>query len=341
MRLYAAFDLHSNNNYLAIVDQSGKRIFKKKLMNDPEVILKTLEPYRQEMSAVTVESTFNWYWLVDLLQDTGYDTRLANPVAVKKYSGLKHSDDTTDAFWLADLLRLGIMPEGYIYPKEQRPTRDLLRKRAHLVRLRTSLILSLQNSISRNCGTRLKVNAIKQLKRDNVAPFFESKSELALIGKVSKETIDYLTRQIKKIERVVETMAVVHDPVGYECLQTISGVGKILGLTIMLETGPIGRFANVGNYASYCRKVPSHWTSNGKNKGKGNKKSGNRYLAWAFAEVAEKAIRLDDTVRRYYQRKATKTNFMAARGALAHKMSRAAYHVMRSHVPFDRKKLFC
>jgi transposase len=107
----------------------------------------------------------------------------------------------------------------------------------------------------------------------------------------------------------------------------------------MLETGPIGRFPTVGNYASYCRKVPSRWTSNGKNKGKGNKKSGNKYLAWAFAEVAEMALRFDATVRKYYNRKASKTNFMAARGALAHKMARAAYYVMRDHVPFDPKKL--
>jgi transposase len=340
MTLYAAFDLHSNNNYLAIVDQTGKRIFKKKLMNDPEIILNALKPHQQEMAAVTVESTFNWYWLVDLLQEAGYDARLANPAAIQKYSGLKHSDDTSDAFWLADLLRLGIMPEGYIYPKEQRSTRDLLRKRAHLVRLRTSLILSLQNSITRNRGTQLSAKAIKQLTQDNVAPFFESQSEMALAGKASKETIDYLTRQIQRIERAVESMAMVHDPVGYRCLQTVSGVGKILGLTIMLETGPIDRFPTVGNYASYCRKVPSRWTSNGKNKGKGNKKSGNRHLAWAFSEVAEMAIRFDATARKFYHRKASKTSFMAARAALAHKMARAAYYVMRDHVPFDPKKLF-
>lgn len=340
MTLYAAFDLHSNNNHLAIVDETGKRIFKKKLVNDPEIILKTLKPHQQEMAAVTVESTFNWYWLVDLLKEAGYETRLANPSAVKKYSGLKHSDDTSDAFWLADLLRLGILPEGYIYPQEQRPVRDLLRKRAHLVRLRTSLILSLQNCITRNCGARLSVSGIKQLTRDNVAPFFEDQGELALAGEVSKETIDYLGRQIQRVERAVELMALAYDRKVYQCLQTMPGVGKILSLTIMLETGPIGRFSNIGNYASYCRKVPSRWTSNGKTKGSGNKKNGNKYLAWAFSEAAQIARRYDPVVRAYYNRKAAKTNFMTARGALAHKMARAAYYIMRDQVPFDSKKLF-
>jgi transposase len=89
-----------------------------------------------------------------------YDVHLANPAAIKKYTGLKFADDQDDAFWLAEMLRLGILPEGYIYPKEDRPIRDLLRKRMHLVRLRTSLIVSLQNILSRNNGFKLKTIVI-------------------------------------------------------------------------------------------------------------------------------------------------------------------------------------
>ena len=118
------------------------------------------------------------------------------------------------------------------------------------------------------------------------------------------------------------------------------GIGKILALTIMLETGPISRFAQVGNYVSYCRKVSSQWSSNGKTKGKGNKKNGNKYLAWAFSEAAELARRLDASARTYYHRKMQKTNFMIAHAALAHKLARAAYYILRDHVPFMPEKLF-
>jgi transposase len=268
--------------------------------------------------------------------DEGYKVHLANPTAIQKYSGLKHAGDQHDAFWLADMLRLEILPEGYIYPKEDRPIRDLLRKRGHLVRLRTSLILSLQNIITRNCGFKLDGNQIKRLKENRVSPILAGQEDLALSGKVSKETIDFLTRQIKQVENVVQDKVELKDQ--YQYLPTICGVGKILSLTIMLETGPIERFTKVGNYASYCRKVPSKWTSNQKTKGKGNKKNGNKYLAWAFSEAAELARRYDNPARAYY--KLAKTNFMVAHTALAHKLARAAYYVMRDHVPFDPGKVF-
>ena len=121
---------------------------------------------------------------------------------------------------------------------------------------------------------------------------------------------------------------------------TIPGVGKILSLTIMLETGPIERFEKVGNYASYCRTVSSKWTSNGKSKGKGNKKNGNKYLCWAFSEAAEFARRNDQRARAYYNRKLKKSNFMIAHAALAHKLARAAYYIMKDRVPFTSEKLF-
>jgi transposase len=337
-KVYAGIDLHGNNNYLGIQDKDGKRVFKKKLPNVAEVILETLKPFQKAVMGIVVESTFNWYWVVDALMGEGYKVHLANPAAIQQYSGKKHADDQHDAFWLAEMLRLGILPEGYIYPKEDRPIRDLLRKRGHLVRLRTSLILSLQNIISRNCGLKLSANQMKKLRKDEVSPVLEGQEDLALSGKVSKETIDFLTRQIKQVENYVEDKVELKAP--YRYLQTISGVGKILSLTIMLETGPVERFAKVGQYASYCRKVPTKWTSNEKTKGKGNKKNGNKYLAWAFSEAAELARRYEGQARAYYNKKSAKTNFMVAHTALAHKLARAAYFVMRDQVPFDPAKVF-
>jgi len=339
MRLYIGVDLHANNNFLAVVDGKGRRIAQKKLPNDLFVIQEFLKPRKKDIVGIVVESTYNWYWLVDGLMDAGYKVHLANPSAIQQYSGVKHADDKHDAFWLAEMLRLGILPEGYIYPKEERPVRDLLRKRRHLVRLRTSLIVSLQNIISRNCGVKFPVNEVKRLREDRVSPLLEGNEDLALAGQASKEMIDQLTRQIQKIERVILQRVELKE--SYRFLLTLPGVGKILALTIMLETGVIRRFAQVGDYVSYCRKVPSRWTTNEKSKGKGNQKNGNKYLAWAFSEAAEFARRHDAQAREYYHRKMRKTNFMVAHSALAHKLARAAYYLMRDQVPFRPEKLFC
>ena len=339
MKLYTAFDLHSTNSYLAIINERGERVFKKKLTNDPEKILTVLKPFKRDVIGIAIESTYNWYWLVDMLMEEGYHVHLANPAKIQQYRGLKHSDDQHDAFWLAEMLRYNILPEGYIYPSEQRPIRDLLRKRGQLVRLRTSLIISLENIISRNNGSSVKVNDVKALKTDRVTPFLECNEDLMLAGKASKETIDFLTRQIRSIESVVESKIELKEQ--YKKLLTIPGVGKILGLTIMLETGPIERFAKAGHYASYCRQVPSEWVSNGKTKGSGNKKCGNRYLAWAFSEAAECARRYYPEPRSYYNRKKQKTNSMIAHKALSSKLTKAAYYILKDGVEFIPEKCFC
>ena len=338
MEVYAGIDLHANSNCLGVVDAGGKRLFRKKLPNDPERVLEALDPIRGDVSGVVVESTFNWYWLVDLLMDEGYRVHLANPAAIQKYSGLKYSDDKHDAFWLAEMLRLGVLPTGYIYPKEQRPVRDLLRRRSHLVRIRTSLILSLQGIVARNCGRRIKGNDIRSLSEDRVGIHLEGDEDLALVGRVNKEAIDYMTRKILAIEKHAEGRVQIREE--YQYLPTMPGVGRTLSLTIALETGEIGRFARVGNYSSYCRKVPSRWTSNGKVKGRGNTKNGNRYLAWAFSEAAKKARQHYPEVQAYYNRKLQKANRMIAHAALAHKLARAAYYIMKDRVPFDPTKLF-
>jgi transposase len=338
MKLYSGIDLHSSNSYLAIIDENGKRIFKERLPNDISMINEKLSLYSGSLEGVVVESTYNWYWLVDGLMAEGNTVHLANPAAIQKYSGLKHADDRHDAFWLAEMLRLNILPEGYIYPRDERPIRDLLRKRSHLVSLRSSLLISLQNIITRNCGMKMKTNDIKRLRENRVHPLLADNEDLALAGQVSKDAIDFLTRQIRTIETFIEKKLELKD--AYQKLVTIPGIGKILGLTIMLETGPVERFEKVGNYASYCRVVSSQWSSNGKSKGKGNKKNGNKYLSWAFSEAAELARRFDDKARAYYNRKLRKSNFMVAHAALAHKLARAAYYIMRDQVEFMPEKTF-
>ena len=166
--VYGGIDLHSNNSVVVVKDAAGKVVYRRRLENDLGKIEKALAPYREELSGVVVESTFNWYWLVDGLMAAGYPVRLANTTAIQQYSGLKHTDDDSDAEWLAELLRLGILPSGYIYPKAERGVRDLLRKRAHLVRQRTANILSVQNIMRRSAAARLKSDAIKTLSAEQL-----------------------------------------------------------------------------------------------------------------------------------------------------------------------------
>ncbi len=337
-QLYTGIDLHSNNSHIGIIDQEDKRIFHKRLPNQKDVILAELEPFRKEMVSITIESTFNWYWIVDCLTEVGYTVHLANPAAMQQYKGLKFLDDKHDSFWLAHMDRLGILPQGYIYPKEVRPMRDLLRKRGHLVKLRTSLINSLQGIISRNCGCSLSGKKMKQITKNHVTPLLADNEDLALSGEVSKQSIDYLSRQIIKIEKTCQDRLKLNPQ--YTGLLTIPGIGKILALTITLETGPIERFKKVGNYSSYCRKVPTKWLSNNKQKGKGNSKNGNKYLAWAFAEAAEFARRHDDKAKAFFNRKSAQTKASVAYAALANKLARAAFYIMRDSVEFDGEKLF-
>ncbi len=337
-RLYSGIDLHSNNSYVVVINQDDRKLYQKKLPNATEIILSELAPFKETLEGVVVESTFNWYWLVDALMDNGYKAHLANPAGIQKYKGLKNLNDKYDAFWLAHLLRLKILPVGYIYPKEDRPVRDLLRKRGHFVQLRTSLINSLQGIISRNTGCRLNGNQIKQKEQGHINNLLSSHEDLLFCGEVSKESIDYLSQQIKKIESAVVKKAKLKKE--FMGLQTVPGIGNILSLTIMLETGTINRFKKVGDFSSYCRKVPTKWTSNDKKKGDGNKKNGNKYLAWAFSEAAEFSRRYNSEAKAFYNRKLSKTNRMIAHSALAHKLARAAYFIMRDNVKFDNQKLF-
>ena len=129
MTLYGGIDLHGNNNVIALIDEEDRVVFQKRIANEMETILFYLEPYREEIVGLAVESTYNWYWLVDGLMVAGYKTHLANPAAMKQYEGLKHTDDKTDARWIAHMLRLGILPQGYIYPKKDRPIGSAIKRK--------------------------------------------------------------------------------------------------------------------------------------------------------------------------------------------------------------------
>jgi len=336
--LHCAVDLHGNNGFYGIVDEKGKRVFKQRIENSLPAVLAALEPYREELdSGVVVESTYNWYWLVDGLQANGYGARLANPAAMQQYNGLKNTDDESDTFFLTELSRLGILPEGHIYPKEERPVRDLLRRRLLLVRQRTTHILSFQNLIARERGEQITSNQIQKLWPNEVGQFFDDE-RLVLMGRTNIEMIRFLTKEIRPIEKVVLDSIKLRPE--YEKLLTVPGIGKILALTIMLETGDITRFRKVGNYSSYSRCVKSSRKSNEKKKGENNRKNGNRYLNWAYIEAANFIRRYCPEAKRWHQRKTARSKQVVATKALASKICKACYFIIKDQVDFDVKLMF-
>jgi transposase len=339
MPLYGGIDLHANNSVVALMNEQDEVIYQKRLPNDLPTILEQLAPYHADIEGLVVESTYNWYWLVDGLMEADYRVHLANPAAIQQYNGLKYSDDHSDARWLGHLLRLGVLPEGYIYPKADRAVRDLLRKRAHFVRQHTANVLSVQNIMVRNTGSRFSVKRIRELTTKELKHLLpEAYQVLAITSSLA--ILDCLSQQIKTLEKAV-SKRLKHTP-SYEQLLTVDGIGTILAQTIALETGQIGRFPTVGDYASYCRCVNSTKLSNGKRKGQGNVKNGNLYLGWAYMEAAQFAIRFNPQAQRFYQRKLAKStnNTVLARKSVAHKLSRACYYIMRDLVPFEATKAF-
>lgn len=337
MKLYGAIDLHSNNNVTVVIDEQDQVVYQKRLPNELGLITEQLSGYRGRLQGIVVESTYNWYWLVDGLMEHGHRVHLANTAAIQQYEGLKYTDDISDARWLAHILRLGVLPQGYIYPKEERAVRDLLRKRSQMVRQRTTNLLSIQNLITRNTGSSLNGNRIKTLGAQQVDELLAN-PDLALAVKANLALMNCADEQIDLLERTVRERIKLREEFSF--LKTVPGIGQILALTIMLETGEIKRFSTVGDFASYCRCVGSQKLSNGKKKGQGNTKNGNKYLAWAFVEAANFAIRYSSRIKSFYQRKKAKSHGVLALKAVAHKLCRACYYIMKDRVPFDLTKAF-
>ena len=335
--LMAGIDLHSNTVVIGVVDQAGKRLACRKLECNLQAVDAFLRPYKRRLKSAAVESTYNWYWLVDGLQALGYPVVLANPAKIEQYNGIKHADDRNDAYFLAELQRLNILPTGYIYDAELRPVRDLLRRRISLVQQRTALLLSFKSLYTRMTGQTMSLSRAKGISPTAARDLYEHPAN-RLIATVQQEQIAVLDQSIRQIEKLV--LARARTLPGYARLNTLPGVGRILGMTIALEVGEIGRFAGAGQFASYCRTVAARRTSNEKNKGWNNRKCGNRYLAWAFVEAANFARRYDKASRRWFDRKAAQTCGVLATKALACKLAKAAWHVLNADTDYDGERVF-
>lgn len=336
-QVMAGIDLHSNNLMIGILDMDGKRVASQKLPCELKAVVKFLAPFKKRLEQVAVESTYNWYWLVDGLRALHYPVVLANPAGMEQYSGIKHADDTNDAFFIAELSRLKILPTGHIYDAQLRPVRDLLRRRLMLVHQRTALMLSFKSLYTRTTGQEMTLSELKDLEIKGAQDLYDHPANQLIAGMQIKH-IEQLTESIEKIEKAVLDSA--RDLPFYSKLTSLPGVGKILGMTMTMEVGDIKRFSQDGHFASYCRTVEAQRTSNRKKKGENNSKCGNKYLAWAFVEAANFARRYDEQCRKWYDRKAAKTSKVIATKALACKLAKAAWYLMAEGTDYDPKRMF-
>lgn len=336
-KLIAGIDLHSNNVMIGVINQEGRRVAQRKLDCDLGQVLAFLKPLKPQLQSMAVESTFNWYWLVDGLRARGYPIDLANPARIEQYSGIKHADDKDDAFHLAELQRLNILPKAHVYDPQLRPVRDLLRRRTNLVHQRTALLLSFKSLYARTTGQPLDLSAAKKMEPEHAPELYEHPAN-QLIARVQAEHLQALTKSICRLEAAV--LGCARQIPLYERLLTIPGVGRVLGMTITMEVGDIKRFRTDGDFASYCRTVDARRLSNGKLKADNNAKCGNKYLSWAFVEAANFARRFSVPCRRWYDRKAARTNKVLATKALACKLAKAAWHVMARKTDYDARRMF-
>ncbi|MBL7015992.1 MAG: IS110 family transposase [Kiritimatiellales bacterium] len=334
--LYAGADLHGNNVFLSVCDHDGGNVFRRRVKTNLAAVNAALDPFWDRIEVLGVESTFNWYWFVDGLREQGRNVKLGNPAKMEQYSGIKITNDLSDADWLAEQLRTGIFPECYIYPKETRAVRDALRRRQLFVRRRTQVILSLGGLLERYglpspSAAKVEKWTLADIQATHLNDWVQLQLESLL------DAIRESDRLAKKIEKQV--LAFVKPTEQYTRVTSLPGIGMALGLLIVLESGDFKRFASAGNYASYCRAVKSERTSNEKKKGSNNSKNGNKYLAWAFIEAATYAARFNPRIQSWYERKKKKSGVPKAKKALACKLAKAVWHVMNGE-DFDEKLMF-
>ena len=334
---YCGVDLHARSMFTHIVDSRGDTVFAKDLAADPAVFLNAVAPFRQGL-VVGCECMFAWYWLADLCESERIPFVLGHALYMKMIHGGKAKTDRIDAAKLAGMLRGGLFPMAYVYPKAKRQTRDLLRRRSFFVRQRAQLIAHIVNTNSQfNRPPLAKKLTYAANRSDGIAERFEHPStQLAIRADLA--LIDGYDEQIAGLERHLIQNAKVDDPVTFGLLRSVPGIGPILGLVLLYEIDTIARFPEVGHFLSYARLVRCRHESAGKVKGSGGKKIGNSHLKWAFSEAACLMLRSSPRAKAWMQRQEKKRGKRQALSVLEAKLGRAVYHLWRKQVPFDARR---
>jgi transposase len=322
--------------FVCILDHAGTILVHKNLNATPENFLNIVAPYRDDL-AVAVECIFSWYWLSDLCARENIPFVLGHALYMKAIHGGKSKNDKIDAHKIAMLLRSGMIPQAYVYPAQMRATRDLLRRRMHLMRKRAELLAHIQNTTSQyNLPEFEKVLAYRK-NRQGVAEVFGDPTVRTSI-QADLELIDHYDDLLKKLELFILRSAREHDPNALLRLRSVPGIGKILALVILYEIHDVSRFPSVQDFASYARLVKCPRISAGKRTGSGGAKIGNAHLKWALSEAAVLFLRANPRGQAWLARTATKHGKPKALSILAHKLGRTVYHLLSRERAFDMNR---
>ena len=338
-RFWCGVDLHAHTMFVCVLDANGETVLERNLASSPEAFLAAVAPYREEL-VVGCECLFTWYWLADLCAKEQIPFVLGHALYRKAIHGGKAKNDRIDAQKIAGLLRGGMLPQAYAYPAGMRETRDLLRRRLHLVRKRGQLLAHLQNLTHTYQRGAFEKRIAYPSNREGVVAHFAGEPrvqanaalDLALLAKYDALLVELEAELVRKAKREA--------PTGFHLLRSIPGIGKVLAMTIVYELHDVARFERVQQFASYARLVKCAKESAGKRKGTSGAKMGNVHLKWAFSEAAVLFVRHSAEAKALLARLARRHGKGKALSILAHKIGRAAYYVLKREKPFDAKKFF-
>jgi transposase len=335
-RHYCGIDLHVKTMYVCILDAGGQVLVHRNVKASPEAFLETVAPYRDDL-VVAAECMFTWYWLADVCVTEGIEFVLGHALAMKAIHGGKAKNDKIDSHKIASLLRGGLLPQAYVYPAAMRSTRDLLRRRLHLVRKRGQLLAHIQNSRAQyqlpECGRRLAYPA----NRVGVSEHFPDPSVRKSID-VDLALLERYDSLVTDLELTIVREAKRHDGDAFHRLRSVPGIGKVLALTILYEIHDITRFDRVQECASYARLVKCTHTSAGKTLGTGGAKMGNVHLKWAFSEAAVLFLRHAPGAKTLLGAIEQKHGKGKALSILAHTIGRAVFYILARGTVFSMEK---
>jgi len=333
---YCGIDLHARKMFLCILNAEGEVLLHRNIASSPEAFLKAVTPFRDGL-VVGVECMFAWYWLADLCSREKIEFVLGHALYMKAVHGGKAKNDKIDSHKIAVLLRGGSFPVAYVYPPEMRATRDLLRRRTHLVRKRAELLAHIQNTLIQYNLPEIGFSLSVESNRKGVDELFPD-LQVRKIVQIDLAMIDAYDDVLKALEWDIEKTARRHDWHSLMLLRSIHGVGSILALVMLYEIHDINRFETVQDFASYCRLVKCSHESAGKKKGTGGAKIGNAHLKWAFSEAALLFMRFNEPAKKLVENLAKIHGKGKAISILAHKLGRAIYYMLKNNVPFNLEK---
>ena len=322
--------------YMCILSQDGEILLHRNMKTSPEMFLKAIAPYREDL-VVCVECIFTWYWLADLCACEGIPFVLGHALYMKAIHGGKAKNDKIDAQKIAVLLRGGMLPQAYVYPAAMRATRDLLRRRTHLMRKRAELLTHIQQTNSQYNLPEIGKKIAYKANRDGVAERFPDPAvqksievDLALIG--------HYDQLLRDVELSILKTAKQQNAQTLYLLRTVPGIGEILSLVLLYEIHAITRFPRVQDFLSYCRLVKCTKESAGKRYGTSGTKIGNAHLKWAFSEAAVLFLRANPAGQTYLSKLENKHGSGKALTLLGQKLGRTVYYMLQRQTAFDMDK---